>query len=144
MPGPFQLPPLPWAENALEPVISARTMGLHYGKHHATYVKNLNDLVAGTRFADMPLEHVIAASVGNDETRKIFNNAAQAWNHAFFWNCLKPRSGGEPPRAIARAIDESFGLKPDRKSPGLGVTLGIWKRPDAALLGRRPGVRFDR
>jgi superoxide dismutase, Fe-Mn family len=108
MPEPFKLPPLPWAQNALEPVISARTIGLHYGKHHAAYVKNLNELVAGTRFADMPLEHVIAASVGSEETKKIFNNAAQAWNHAFFWKCLKP-GGGEPGRAIARRIDESFG-----------------------------------
>lgn len=109
MPGPFQLPPLPWAENALEPVISARTISLHYGKHHATYVKKLNELVAGTRFADMPLEQVIAATVGNDETQKIFNNAAQTWNHTFFWNCLKPRGGAEPSRALARRIDESFG-----------------------------------
>jgi Fe-Mn family superoxide dismutase len=108
MPDPFKLPPLPWAPNALEPVISARTIGLHYGKHHAAYVKNLNALVAGTRFADMPLEHVIAASVGSEETQKIFNNAAQAWNHAFFWKCLKP-GGGKPGRAIARQVDESFG-----------------------------------
>ncbi|MGZ5064119.1 MAG: superoxide dismutase [Usitatibacter sp.] len=109
MPAPFQLPPLPWAENALEPVISARTMGLHYGKHHAAYVKKLNELVAGTRYADMSLEQVIAATVGGEDTRKIFNNAAQAWNHTFFWNCLKPRAGGEPPKAIAQRIDESFG-----------------------------------
>jgi Fe-Mn family superoxide dismutase len=109
MSGPFQLPPLPWAENALEPVISARTIGLHYGKHHKTYVDKLNELTAGTRFADMPLEHVIAASVGGDETQKIFNNAAQTWNHTFFWNCLKPRAGGAPSRAMAAAIDESFG-----------------------------------
>jgi superoxide dismutase, Fe-Mn family len=109
MPAPFKLPPLPWAENALEPVISARTIGLHYGKHHATYVKKLNELVAGTRFADMPLEHVIAATVGGGEAQKIFNNAAQAWNHTFLWNCLKPRGGGEPSRAIASRIDESFG-----------------------------------
>jgi Fe-Mn family superoxide dismutase len=109
MSDPFKLPPLPWAENALEPVISARTIGLHYGKHHAAYVKKLNELVAGTRFADMPLEHVIAASAGSEESQKIFNNAAQAWNHTFFWSCLKPRAGAVPPSAIARQIDESFG-----------------------------------
>ena len=109
MSAPFQLPPLPWGESALEPVISARTIGLHYGKHHATYVKKLNELVAGTRFADMPLEHVIASTVGNEETQKIFNNAAQAWNHTFFWSCLKPGAGGEPPKALARPIEESFG-----------------------------------
>ena len=109
MSAPFQLPPLPWDESALAPVISSRTVGLHYGKHHATYVENLNELVAGTRFADLPLEHVIAATVGNEETQKIFNNAAQAWNHTFFWNSLKPRGGAEPPRAIARRIDDDFG-----------------------------------
>ena len=109
MSAPFQLPPLPWDESALEPVISARTIGLHYAKHHATYVKNLNELVAGTRFADLPLEHVIAATVGNEDTQKIFNNAAQTWNHTFFWNSLKPRAGGEPSRAIARRIDEDLG-----------------------------------
>ncbi len=109
MSAPFMLPPLPWEESALEPVISARTIGLHHGKHHATYVKKLNELVAGTRFADMPLEQVIAASVGGEETRKIFNNAAQAWNHTFFWNCLAPGAGGEPPKAMAKAIEESFG-----------------------------------
>jgi Fe-Mn family superoxide dismutase len=109
MSAPFKLPPLPWEESALEPVISARTIGLHYGKHHAAYVKKLNELAAGTRFADMPLEQVIAASVGGEDSRKIFNNAAQAWNHTFFWNCLAPGAGGELPQAIARAIEESFG-----------------------------------
>ncbi|MEP7069354.1 MAG: superoxide dismutase [Fe], partial [Usitatibacter sp.] len=73
MSAPFKLPPLPWDEGALEPVISARTIGLHYGKHHAAYVKKLNELVAGTRFADMPLEQVIAATVGGEESKKIFN-----------------------------------------------------------------------
>src|SRR5471030_1143915 len=109
MPDPLKLPPLPWAQDALEPVISARTIGLHYGKHHATYVKKLNELVAGTRFADMSLEHVIAASAGSEENQKIFNNAAQAWNHTFFWSCLKPGGGGEPERAIVRQMEESFG-----------------------------------
>ena len=90
-------------------MISARTIGLHHGKHHATYVKKLNELVAGTRFADMPLEQVIAASVGGEDTKKIFNNAAQAWNHTFFWSCLAPRAGGEPSKALARRIEESFG-----------------------------------
>ena len=108
-PHPFQLPPLPWDETALAPVISARTISLHYGKHHRGYVKKLNELVAGTRFADLPLEHVIAATVGNDETQKIFNNAAQAWNHTFFWNSLRPRSSTKMPRAIATRIDGSFG-----------------------------------
>jgi Fe-Mn family superoxide dismutase len=106
---PFQLPALPWQENALEPVISARTIGLHYGKHHAAYVKKLNELVAGTRFAELSLEQVIAATAGNSENQKIFNNAAQTWNHTFFWNCLRSGGGGEPPRAIGRLLEDSFG-----------------------------------
>ena len=108
-PGPFQLPPLPWEEGALAPAISARTIGLHYGKHHKTYVEKLNELVAGTRFADMPLEMVIASTVGGDENRKIFNNAAQAWNHTFFWNCLRPGGGRKPTSKIGEKIDEAFG-----------------------------------
>ncbi len=107
--APFELPPLPWDQGALAPVISARTIGLHYGKHHATYVKKLNELVAGTRFAEMPLDHVIAATVGGAESQKIFNNAAQAWNHAFFWSCLRPGGGGEPERNIAKRLEADFG-----------------------------------
>jgi superoxide dismutase, Fe-Mn family len=105
--GPFQLPPLPWAENALDPVISAKTMGLHYGKHHASYVKKLNELVAGTRLADLPLEQVITETVGREQ--KVFNNAAQAWNHTFFWNCLKPKGGGKPGGNVAARIDADLG-----------------------------------
>ena len=108
-PTPFQLPALPWQENALEPVISARTIALHYGKHHAAYVQKLNELVAGTRYADMPLEQVIAATAGNAEAAKIFNNAAQTWNHTFYWDSMREAGGGEPPREIARLIDDSFG-----------------------------------
>jgi Fe-Mn family superoxide dismutase len=107
--GPFQLPPLPWDEGALAPVISPRTIGLHYGKHHHAYVEKLNELVAGTRFAEMPLELVVASTVGGEENKKIFNNAAQAWNHTFFWSCLRPKAGGEPPRQLAKQIDEDFG-----------------------------------
>jgi Fe-Mn family superoxide dismutase len=109
---PFQLPALPWQENALEPVISSRTIALHYGKHHMGYVKKLNELVAGTRYAELPLEQVIASTVGNTENAKIFNNAAQAWNHTFFWQSLRGSGGGEPPRAIARLLEESFGGYP--------------------------------
>jgi Fe-Mn family superoxide dismutase len=107
--GPFQLPPLPWAESALEPVISARTMSFHYGKHHAAYIKKTNELVAGTKFADMPLERIIAESAGHPDHQKLFNQAAQAWNHTFFWNCLQPASGGKPTGEIARRIDSDLG-----------------------------------
>jgi superoxide dismutase, Fe-Mn family len=107
--GPFQLPPLPWAENALDPVISANTISFHYGKHHATYVKKLNELVSGTRYAQMPLERVIAETAGHPDSQKIFNNAAQAWNHTFFWNCMRPGAGGKPTGILAEAIDRDLG-----------------------------------
>ena len=113
--APFQLPALPWQENALEPVISSRTIALHHGKHHAAYVEKLNELVAGTRYADQPLEHVIASTAGNPEAAKIFNNAAQAWNHTFFWNSLRVPDGGAPPRAIEKLLDDSFGGLPQFK-----------------------------
>ena len=104
--GPFELPPLPWAEDSLAPVISARTIGLHYGKHHAAYVKKLNELVAGTRYAQMPLEQVVRESAGKDP--KVFNNAAQAWNHTFYWSCLR-KAGGKPGTRIASRLDADLG-----------------------------------
>lgn len=106
--APFTLPPLPWAENALDPVVSARTIGLHYGKHHRAYVNKLNELVAGTPMAEMPLEKVILESAGG-KNQKVFNNAAQTWNHTFFWNCLRPGGGGKPTGSIAQRIDSDLG-----------------------------------
>jgi Fe-Mn family superoxide dismutase len=107
--GPFTLPPLPWDEAALDPVISARTMQFHYGKHHKAYVDKLNELVAGTRYAEMPLERVVMESAKSEADRKIFNNAAQAWNHTFFWHALTPGGGGKPSGEVASAIDAAFG-----------------------------------
>jgi len=107
--SPHVLPPLPYADNALEPVISARTIGFHYGKHHSGYVGNLNKLAAGTEYADQPLEKIIAATVGKAEKAAIFNNAAQVWNHTFYWKSLKPKGGGEPASALKQKIEASFG-----------------------------------
>ena len=103
------LPSLPYAENALEPVISAKTISFHYGKHHKGYVDTLNKLVAGTEFADMPLEKIITVTAGNADKTAIFNNASQAWNHTFYWNSLKPNGGGEAPAALKAKIEASFG-----------------------------------
>jgi Fe-Mn family superoxide dismutase len=103
------LPPLPYPDTALQPVISANTLGFHYGKHHKGYIDNLNKLVAGTEFADMPLEKVVAATAGKAERVAIFNNAAQTWNHTFYWRSLRPQGGGEPPSALKRAMEASFG-----------------------------------
>jgi Fe-Mn family superoxide dismutase len=106
---PISLPPLPYEKGALQPVISANTLEFHYGKHHKTYVDTLNQLIAGTEFADMPLERIIKATAGQSEHAAIFNNAAQAWNHTFYWRSLKPKGGGEPPATLKRLMDASFG-----------------------------------
>ena len=103
------LPALPYAANALEPVISARTIEFHYGKHHKGYVDNLNKLIAGTEYAGLTLEKVISETAGKIEKVAIFNNASQAWNHTFFWNSLSPTGGGEPPAALKRRIEAAFG-----------------------------------
>ena len=88
--APILLPSLPYEQSALQPVISANTLSFHYGKHHKTYVDNLNKLVAGTEFSDMPLEQIVKATADKADRAAIFNNAAQAWNHSFYWRCLKP------------------------------------------------------
>jgi len=103
------LPPLPYPANALEPVISANTISFHYGKHHKAYVDNLNKLIARTELAEMPLEKIIVATSGKTDKVAIFNNAAQAWNHGFYWHCLKPNGGGEPTAALKQMIEASFG-----------------------------------
>ena len=109
MAQPITLPPLPFAEGALAPVISAQTIGVHYGKHHKAYVDNLNKLIAGTEFEGEALEAIIKATAGKPDKSGIFNNAAQTWNHTFYWNSLKPGGGGAPGAAIAQKIDAAFG-----------------------------------
>jgi Fe-Mn family superoxide dismutase len=105
----YILPPLPYADNALAPVISANTISFHYGKHHKAYVDNLNKLIVGTEFADLPLEKIITETAGKAEKIAIFNNAAQTWNHTFYWSSLKPKGGGEPPAVLKKRIEASFG-----------------------------------
>ncbi|AJJ62451.1 superoxide dismutase [Fe] [Yersinia aldovae] len=100
----FELPVLPYAQNALEPHISAETLEYHYGKHHNTYVVNLNNLIKGTEFAGKSLEEIVKTSSGG-----VFNNAAQVWNHTFYWHCLSPNGGGEPSGKVAEAINNTFG-----------------------------------
>ena len=106
----FQLPELPYAMNALEPFISQKTIEFHYGKHHQAYVTNLNNLVPGTEFENSTLEDIVKKSTGG-----IFNNGAQVWNHTFYWNCLAPKSGGEPQGTVKDAIEVSFGSFADFK-----------------------------
>src|SRR5271167_3407832 len=105
----LSLPPLPYGENALEPVISAKTLSFHHGKHHKTYVETTNKLIAGTELADLPLEQIVTSTAGQPARAGIFHNAAQAWNHTFYWRCLKSKGGGEPPAALKQKIEEAFG-----------------------------------
>jgi Fe-Mn family superoxide dismutase len=105
----FTLPPLPYPENALDPVISANTLSFHYGKHHKAYVDNLNKLAAGTEYESMPLEQVIRDTAGKPDKTGVFNNAAQVWNHTFYWNCMRRGGGGKPSGRIAQMIDSDLG-----------------------------------
>ena len=101
---PHELPPLPYAKDALEPHISAETLDYHHDKHHQAYVIKLNELIAGTELAEAPLEEIVKRSSG-----PLFNNGAQTWNHTFFWNCMSPQGGGAPEGALAEAIEREFG-----------------------------------
>ena len=104
----IKLPSLPYDESALDPVISARTVGFHYGKHHKAYVEKTNKLIAGTRYAEMDLEDIVRQSFGKDAA--VYNNAGQAWNHNFYWNSLSPKSAA-PSGKLAGAIEEFGGLE---------------------------------
>lgn len=106
---PAVLPNLPYAENALEPVISAKTISFHYGKHHKTYVENCNKLVKGTPLESMTLEQIILTTAGKPDQTSIFNNAAQVWNHTFYWQSLRPASDAKIPDTLKALIDKSFG-----------------------------------
>ena len=103
------LPPLPYAENALDPAISARTIGLHHGQHHKAHIDALNRLICGTELESLSLRELIWESADRAEKVAVFNNASQAWNHAFYWNSLRPDGGGEPPAALKQRIEASFG-----------------------------------
>ncbi|MDZ7802997.1 superoxide dismutase [Thiohalophilus sp.] len=131
-----ELPDLPYPKNALEPHISAETLEYHHGKHHAAYVNKLNELIPGTEFEDMSLEDIVKKASGG-----IFNQAAQVWNHTFYWNCLSPNGGGEPTGAIADAINQAFGsfeaFKEKFNASGVGNFGSGWtwlvKNPDGSV-----------
>lgn len=132
----FELPALPYDKKALAPYISEETLEYHYGKHHQAYVNTLNTLVPGTEFEGRTLEEIIKASSGG-----IFNNAAQIWNHTFYWHCLKPNGGGEPTGALADAINKTFGsfekFKEDFTKTAIGTFGSGWawlvKKEDGSL-----------
>ena len=132
----IELPALPYDRSALEPHISAETIDFHYGKHHRAYVDNLNKLIAGTEFETMALEDIIRRAQGG-----MFNNAAQVWNHTFYWNCLKPGGGGEPSGKLADALVKAFGsvdkFKEEFSKTAIGTFGSGWawlvQRPDGSL-----------
>ncbi|HEY0198408.1 MAG TPA: Fe-Mn family superoxide dismutase [Rhodanobacter sp.] len=132
----IELPPLPYEKNALEPHISAETLEYHYGKHHQAYVTNLNKLIEGTEFADAKLEDIIKKSSGG-----VFNNAAQIWNHTFYWHSMSPKGGGEPSGKLADAIAKAFGsfdkFKDEFSKSAAGNFGSGWtwlvQRPDGSL-----------
>ena len=131
-----KLPELPFAKDALEPHISAETLEYHYGKHHAAYVANLNKLIPGTEFEKLTLEEIVKRASGG-----IFNNAAQVWNHTFYWNCLSPQGGGEPSGALAAAFNKAFGSFAQFKEKFTGAAVSqfgsgwAWlsRNPDGSL-----------
>ncbi len=160
---PYDLPPLPYDEDALDPVISAKTLNFHHGKHHNSYVNTLNDLVKGTEYADRSLEEIITGTGGQADKAKIFNNAAQVWNHSFFWHSLRSGGGGEPPAALKQKIEASFdsvdACCKELKSAGTGQfgsgwawlvmdgdTLKVIKTPNAEnplTMGVKPLLTID-
>lgn len=103
------LPDLPYAKNALEPHIGAKTLEIHHGKHHQAYVTKANELLVGTPLEGKPLEEIIKAAAKDDTKKVLFNNVAQVWNHTFYWHCMKPNGGGKPTGDIAKKIDADFG-----------------------------------
>jgi Fe-Mn family superoxide dismutase len=132
----IELPALPYARDALQPHISSETLDFHYGKHHQAYVDNLNKLIVGTEFADADLETIVKKAQGG-----MFNNAAQVWNHTFYWNSLSPAGGREPTGKLAEAITKSFGsfaaFKEEFSKAAIGTFGSGWawlvQRPDGAL-----------
>ena len=130
----IELPALPYDRAALEPHISAETIDFHYSKHHQTYVTNLNNLIAGTEFESADLESIVRKAQGG-----MFNNAAQVWNHSFYWNCLKPNGGGAPTGKLAEAIDAAFGSFDTFKAEFSKTAIGTFGSGWAWLVQRADG-----
>jgi Fe-Mn family superoxide dismutase len=159
----YELPDLPYDYNALEPYMSAQTLEFHHDKHHAAYVTNYNKMTQDTEMADMPIEEVIKATFKDSAKVGIFNNGAQAWNHTFYWHCMKPTGGGTPSGALAEKINSDFGsfdkFKEEFKTAGTtqfgsgwawlvldGGTLKVTKTPNAEnpiANGQTPLLTMD-
>jgi Fe-Mn family superoxide dismutase len=126
----FELPQLPYSPDALEPHVSAKTLGFHHGKHHVAYVNKLNELAKGTPFESKTLEQIIQETAKDEAKAAVFNNAAQVWNHTFFWSCMKPNGGGAPTGVLADKIKATFGsvdkLKEELKNAAIGQFGSGW------------------
>lgn len=133
--APFTLPELPYSLDALAPAISAETLDYHHGKHHRTYVTKLNELVAGTDMADATLEEIVRRADG-----PVLNNAAQVWNHTFYWNSLAPDAGGKPSGALAKAIDDSWGSFEEFVSAFNAAAVGQFGSGWAWLVAKADGA----
>ena len=131
----IELPMLPFAHNALEPHISQETIEFHYGKHHKTYVDNLNKMIVDTKYAPMTLEKIISSAQG-----AMFNNAAQIWNHTFYWNCLSPNGGGIPSGTLATIIAKNFGSIEAFKTQFSEIAIKTWASGWAWLVQRPDGT----
>jgi Fe-Mn family superoxide dismutase len=131
----IELPALPYDRTALEPHISAETIDYHYSKHHQTYVTNLNNLIVGTEFENADLESIVRKAQGG-----LFNNAAQVWNHTFYWNCLKPNGGGAPTGKLADAINAAFGSFDAFKTEFTKTAIGTFGSGWAWLVQRADGT----
>lgn len=140
--SPRVLPPLPYGESALEPVISARTVAVHYGKHHRGYLDSLNKLVTGTELADWPVERIVAATAGKPEQAAIFNNAAQVWNHTVYWQSLSPTGGGEPPEGLRERLVAAFGSVEACKKELAAAALSQFGSGWAWLVAEGPALRL--
>ena len=138
--SPFTLPPLPYPDNGLEPLVSARTLQLHHRMHHKGYIDKVNQLVAGTAFAQMSLRQILMATAATPEHSVLFENAAQAWNHSFYWHSLSPKGGGAPPPVLKARIETSFGSVDALKESLAAAAKGLfgsgwaWLVDDGKLL----------
>ena len=159
----IELPPLPYDMSALAPHISKETLEYHYGKHHKTYVDKLNGFLPGTKYEKMSLEEVVKASNGQPSEKKVFNNAAQVWNHTFYWHSMKHNGGGKPPGKLGQMIDAAFGSHDEFKKQlsatsvsqfgsgwgwlvSEGGTLKVVKTPNAEVpftKGQKPLLTID-
>jgi superoxide dismutase, Fe-Mn family len=136
----FALLALPYEENALEPVISARTLSFHHGRHHAGYVTMLNELVEGSPYAGRPLDEVVMRAAGDPAAKTVFNNAAQAWNHDFYWRSMRPKGGGTPSSALKDTIERDFGGLAEFRTAFTKAAAGVFGSGWAWLLVGQDGT----